>query len=53
MNKACPVILRVNQNNELEILAFKHPMAGNQLVKGTIEDGETLEQACVLSLIHI
>ena len=50
MNKACPVILRVAQNNELEILAFKHPMAGNQLVKGTIEDRETLEQACIREL---
>ena len=50
MNKACPVILRVAQNNELEILAFKHPIAGNQLVKGTIEEHETLEHACIREL---
>lgn len=41
-NKACPVVLR--HSTELEILAFRHPLAGLQLVKGTVE---------ALSLIHI
>jgi len=40
MNKACPVVLR-NRDNQLEVLAFRHPMAGIQLVKGTIERGES------------
>jgi len=45
MNKACPVVLR-NKNNQLELLAFKHPNTGNQLVKGGIKKGEHLESAC-------
>ncbi len=49
MNKACPVILRYN-NNELELLAFKHPNAGNQLVKGGIKKGEHLDNACIREL---
>lgn len=40
MRKACPVVLR-NQNGRPEILVFKHPLAGTQLVKGTIEPGES------------
>lgn len=35
VNKACACVLRQG-----EILAFRHPLAGNQLVKGTIEVGE-------------
>jgi len=34
VDKVCPVVLR-DQNNE--ILLFKHPLAGVQLVKGTVE----------------
>ena len=49
MNKACPVVLRHN-NNKLELLAFKHPNAGNQLVKGNIKKGERLENACIREL---
>jgi hypothetical protein len=30
--KACPVVLRQNQDR-FEILAFRHPIAGCQLVK--------------------
>ena len=32
------------------VLAFIHPLAGNQLVKGTIESKECLEQACIREL---
>lgn len=39
IEKACPIILR-QQDNHVEILAFTHPLAGKQLVKGTIEAGE-------------
>ena len=49
MNKACPVVLRHNNNN-LELLAFEHPTAGNQLVKGNINKDEPLESACVREL---
>jgi 8-oxo-dGTP pyrophosphatase MutT (NUDIX family) len=34
----------------LEILAFRHPLAGTQLVKGTIEAGETVEDGAVREL---
>ncbi|SDJ09873.1 AAA domain-containing protein [Pseudomonas delhiensis] len=37
-NKACPVLVR--QCGELQVLAFHHPLAGLQLVKGTLEAGE-------------
>lgn len=49
MNKVCPVILRKN-NNILEILLFKHPTAGIQLVKGTIEKSEPVFQAAIREL---
>jgi len=49
MNKACPVVLRHN-SNKLELLAFGHPTAGNQLVKGNIKKGEHLDSACIREL---
>jgi 8-oxo-dGTP pyrophosphatase MutT (NUDIX family) len=49
MNKACPVVLRI-KDNKLELLAFKHPEAGNQLVKGNIKKGEHLDNACIREL---
>ena len=49
MNKACPVVLR-HHNNNLELLAFEHPKAGNQLVKGNIKKDEPLESACIREL---
>ena len=49
MNKACPVILRLH-NNQLELLAFDHPNKGHQLVKGGIKSGESLENACIREL---
>lgn len=51
MNKACPVILR-QKNGKIEVLAFSHPLAGKQLVKGTIEDGEDLPNACARELVE-
>lgn len=44
MQKICPVVTR-NVNNELEILLFKHPLTGIQLVKGTIEKDEEIVKA--------
>jgi 8-oxo-dGTP pyrophosphatase MutT (NUDIX family) len=49
MNKACPVVLRIKENR-LELLAFKRPTAGKQLVKGSLKKGESLENACVREL---
>jgi 8-oxo-dGTP pyrophosphatase MutT (NUDIX family) len=48
MDKACPVVLRLRGG--VEVLAFRHPEAGLQIVKGTIERGETPEQAAVREL---
>ena len=45
MNKACPVLLRQN-GKYTQILAFRHPLAGIQLVKGSIEAWENLPKAC-------
>ena len=51
MNKACPVVVR-EQPNGKEILVFRHPLAGSQIVKGTIESGETLKSACERELFE-
>ena len=46
VEQACPVVLS-RKDDRLTILAFRHPLAGLQLVKGTIEPGETpAEAAC-------
>ncbi|MDT4861942.1 NUDIX domain protein [compost metagenome] len=47
-NKACPVVLRFRE--ELQILAFRHPLAGLQLVKGSIEPGESAAAAALREL---
>lgn len=46
--KACPVLVR--DSGELEVLAFRHPLAGLQLVKGTIEPGEEPGSAALREL---
>lgn len=51
MKKIVPVVLR-HQQQGLEILAFRHPLAGTQLVKGTIEQDEKHEQAAVRELFE-
>ncbi|KNH44466.1 NUDIX domain-containing protein [Pseudomonas sp. JV414] len=47
-NKACPVIL--SNTSVPRILLFRHPLAGVQLVKGTIEAGETPAQTALREL---
>ncbi|WP_448951083.1 NUDIX domain-containing protein [Labrys neptuniae] len=37
--KACPIVVRT-QDRHVEVLAFIHPLAGRQFVKGTIVQGE-------------
>lgn len=49
-DKACPVILRSRKT--LEILAFEHPLAGLQLVKGSVEPGESTDMAAVRELME-
>ncbi|OCK54750.1 NUDIX domain-containing protein [Bradyrhizobium sp. LMTR 3] len=49
--KACPVVVR-RIAGELEILAFRHPLAGCQLVKGTMEVGETVERSAERELLE-
>lgn len=44
MNKACPVVVR-NREDQFEVLVFRHPIAGIQLVKGTVEPGESSRSA--------
>jgi len=46
VHKACPVIVRDGR----EILAFVHPLAGKQIVKGTIEVAEKPIAAAVREL---
>ncbi len=48
-HKVCPVILR-KQGDTWQILAFKHPKAGTQLIKGTLEAGEQPETAVLREL---
>lgn len=53
INKACPLVLRQHHNakgQHLEILAFRHPLAGLQLVKGTIEPDELPAHAALREL---
>ncbi|MDD1015010.1 NUDIX hydrolase [Pseudomonas rubra] len=49
-NKACPVVLC--GSSAPRILLFRHPLAGVQLVKGTIENGETPGQAALRELME-
>jgi 8-oxo-dGTP pyrophosphatase MutT (NUDIX family) len=51
MKKVVPVILR-HPTQSLEILAFRHPLAGSQLVKGTIEQGEKYDEAAIRELFE-
>jgi ADP-ribose pyrophosphatase YjhB (NUDIX family) len=48
-NKVCPVILRRN-GTSIDVLAFEHPLAGCQLIKGTVETDEPLEIAALREL---
>jgi 8-oxo-dGTP pyrophosphatase MutT (NUDIX family) len=47
-NKACPIVFR--DASFARILVFRHPLAGIQLVKGTIEPGENPAGACLREL---
>jgi 8-oxo-dGTP pyrophosphatase MutT (NUDIX family) len=49
-NKACPVVL--SSTLPPRILLFRHPLAGTQLVKGTIDNGETPREAALRELVE-
>lgn len=49
--KACPVVVR-HEAGRSEILAFRHQYAGCQLVKGTMEAGETIERSAERELLE-
>lgn len=51
MKKVVPVILRYKKHG-LEILAFRHPLTGVQLVKGTIELDEKYNEAAICELFE-
>lgn len=47
--KACPLVIRL-AGGRRQVLAFIHPHAGRQFVKGSIEPGETPGQAAAREL---
>lgn len=51
VKKVVPVILR-QHNSGLQILVFRHPLAGIQIVKGTVEPNESLEYAVLRELFE-
>jgi 8-oxo-dGTP pyrophosphatase MutT (NUDIX family) len=50
-NKTCPVVVRY-KDGELQKLAFRHPAAGCQIIKGTIESGEPAAKAALRELFE-
>lgn len=48
-HKAVPILFRQKRETR-EILAFRHPLAGIQIVKGTIEPGEEPKEAACREL---
>jgi 8-oxo-dGTP pyrophosphatase MutT (NUDIX family) len=48
LDKVCPVVFR--DASMQQILAFAHPLAGVQLVKGGIEPGESVRAAALREL---
>lgn len=51
MNKVCPVVQR-KRSSQTEILVFRHPLAGTQLIKGTVESGEASRKAAERELFE-
>lgn len=47
--KVCPVVLREVWSSQ-EILVFRHPQAGVQLIKGTLEAGESIPECALREL---
>ena len=49
VQKVCPVVLRETTGRR-QLLVFRHPLAGTQLVKGMLEAGERPEEALLREL---
>ncbi|MEZ4647322.1 MAG: NUDIX domain-containing protein [Candidatus Eisenbacteria bacterium] len=49
VHKACPCVLRTGRGRA-EILVFRHPLAGIQVPKGTVEDAEAIDDAVLREL---
>ena len=49
---ACCAWLPGPPHGPTQLLVFDHPVAGTQIVKGTVEDGETLQEALVRELLE-
>lgn len=49
MTKVVPIIYRKNNTN-IDLLVFRHPLAGIQMVKGTVEEQEELSVAALREL---
>jgi 8-oxo-dGTP pyrophosphatase MutT (NUDIX family) len=47
--KVCPIVSRMSDGTP-ELLAFQHPSAGRQFVKGGINDGESPSEAALREL---
>lgn len=50
LTKVWPCVLRYQAG--WQVLAFTHPLAGRQLVKGTLETGESLEKGAFRELLE-
>lgn len=51
ITKVCPILLRASARGP-QVLAFEHPKAGQQLVKGTIEPNERPSRAALRELFE-
>lgn len=51
IRKVVPVVLR-QRHNDVQILVFRHPLSGIQIVKGTVEENEGLEAAALRELFE-
>ena len=49
VEKVCPYVMR-GAGHGAEVLVFSHPLAGIQLVKGTLEPGECVEAGALREL---
>lgn len=51
IEKVVPIIIR-DKNHQKEILIFKHPIVGIQIVKETVEKNEPLEKLPYMSFMR-
>lgn len=49
VHKACPCVIR-RTDGYFELLAFRHPLAGLQIAKGTVDPGESTDRAALREL---